>query len=134
MVEVTLWVRRMECEIRETLAKRGPDTTASAPRGNDGCGSLTGTGSTTLGGGGMDSDVCNHSITREWGDESDEAVRRSKRRNDFAVMVPTDANSAAFARAATYCVAVQVDGWSVTASAVAAQAGKRHQPTRAPLY
>ena len=106
MVEVTLWVRCVECEIRETLAERAPDTIASAPRGSDGCGSLTGTGSTTLDGGGMDSDVCNHSNTREWGDESDEAVRRSKRRNDFAVMVPTDANSAAFARAATYCVAM----------------------------
>jgi len=57
MVEVTLWVRRVECETRETLAERGPDTTASAPRGSDGCGSLTGTGSTTLDEGGIYSDV-----------------------------------------------------------------------------
>ena len=28
MVEVTLWVRRVECEVRDTLAARGPDTTA----------------------------------------------------------------------------------------------------------
>jgi len=34
-----------------TLAERGPDTTASVPRGNDGYGSLTATGLTTLNGG-----------------------------------------------------------------------------------
>ena len=55
----------LRCKLCSILAERGPDTIASVPRGNDGCGSLTGTGSTTLDGGNIHSDVCNYECLKQ---------------------------------------------------------------------